>query len=66
MKCTEKGCNGEIDKEKSVPLHYGCSDVKKNFFPCDSCGKLYRGNGSPAFGGNRKAFLRYGKIVYQD
>lgn len=39
-KCKEKGCDGNVDLDKQVPIQTGCSSFSMAYC-CDKCGRLH-------------------------
>lgn len=68
MKCTEPGCDGETNFFKSVTLMTGGRTFGvrtwSKAYPCNKCGRLYWGDGSPVNNkAGKKKFLLNGKVV---
>lgn len=71
MECQEKGCDGEVDLNNTVPLQTGCGGCRGASFssvnPCKKCGRLHFCDGSLVFGrDDKKVFLKNDKIVKED
>jgi len=68
-KCTEKGCNGEINESTSIPLTTNCGIMHGSCplaYACRVCGRLYLENGKPVFNSSgKKAFLKKNELVVQ-
>lgn len=66
-KCTEEGCNGNIDPSKTVPLQTGCGGMRSSCVACDTCGALYSSDGSRMYqrGWKEKPFFRNGRVVHE-
>lgn len=69
MNCTEKDCDGEIDRRLEVKemTGYGgcCSTITGHAYACDKCGRLHWFDGWPVFNENGKPFLKNKKVVYE-
>jgi hypothetical protein len=69
MKCTEKDCDGEIDRQLKVDEITGCggccSTIEGHAYACNRCGRLHWFDGWPVFNENGKAFFVNKEVVYK-